>query len=109
VKSVDWFQQSHRLVRKLDVEIPILPCYRWNSEAANAAGARHYCGEAQPVFSSDRKNLATRSSYSLLASSKPVNRSTGLPPALSAAVHRCRTGRRDIHSLTVATRLRFQK
>jgi hypothetical protein len=23
-----------------------LTVYRWNSESANAAGARHYCGEA---------------------------------------------------------------
>jgi hypothetical protein len=74
-----------------------------------------------PVFSSERKNLASdlRIPYSghrsstapkvssnsgmcsdllkisnptpKFASNKPVNRSTGVPPALSAAVHRCRT------------------
>lgn len=35
---IHWF-----VIRCGDSELTV---YRWNSETANAAGARHYCGEA---------------------------------------------------------------
>ena len=38
MNSTHWF-----VIRCGDSE---LTAYRWNSESANAAGARHYCGEA---------------------------------------------------------------
>ena len=35
---IHWF-----VIRCRDSDLTV---YRWNSETANAAGARHYCGEA---------------------------------------------------------------